>query len=502
MGISRIVKPENVSQEDFDSLIRNAANEIIHAYEQWDGIAPDSIYTLAGKEVPVERSVAFYDVFEKVWEAIELSDMAEEEYTSLMDIYYDDDKDQFFALGLRDGKLLKMNIAIIEDDVMLGEFEELEMNNEMASQERSHFSVFRNKDGKARWLAIASVATLNRVHEIDSTQLYNSFITYAEITGKYPILNIYHLGDESRVGQADLLARDGYVYIASGTFDETKYAQSAYRTLQNEPGKWGNSIEFLSFVSEIESFRADNINFQARVHKTGINTGISILLEKDAASILTTHQDIKRGGITMNEELRAKLLELFEGDEANVSEFLEKVSGANDIAMTRISRSTEEVVLETVPEAEVVAEEVLVPETEVEVERETIEETVQEEEVQAEVETLEIELGENFVRELLGSEEFVEAFGNLFAQKLSEITERMNKLEAEQKVTRSQVAETQESVLETREWVEDVPAVTTKKRAVVSYRPRSEITTTDAEGHTLQRSYAELADETINNIFD
>lgn len=477
-GITRIQKPSHVSQEEFDKQISLAANEIINAYRQWDGIAPDSIYELAGKDAPKERSVAFYDIFEKIEYAMQLSDMAEESYTMLIDIYYNDDNGMFFALGVRDGKLVKLNISVTEDDIMLGEFEELvpepeyesEPAFEMASRTKSNVKVYRTKDGKKRWLAIASVATLNRVNEIDSTKLYNSFIRYAEITGKYPILNIYHLGDASRVGQADLLARDNLVYIATGTFDENKFADAVYSTLQREAGVWGNSIEFLSFVSAVESFNVNNINFQARVHTLGINTGISILLEKDAASILTAQQDIKRGGISMNMELRDKLLQLFDGDEDSVSEFLSTVDGANEIATTRINRSTEEVV-ETVED--------VVEEVEPVVETET--------EVEPVVEELSIELGEDFVRDLTSSEEFKHVLATMLDERFVQFEQRMNTLETEQ--------------AETREWVEDVPAiVTTKKRAVVSFRPRAE--TTDETETSVTRSYAELADETINNIFD
>lgn len=477
-GITRVTKPTEVSQEDFDRLIRSAANEITRAYGQWDGIAPDSVYSLAGKEAPKERATAFYDIFDRVYETIMLSDMAEDEYTMLIDIYYNEESNEFFALGLRDGKLVKMQILVMGDEIMLGEFEDIDITS--MTRGKSDLKVYRDRNGKTRWLAIASVATLNRVKEIDSRQLYDSFITYANVTRKYPILNVYHLGDSSRIGIADFLARDNFVYIMSGTFDDNKFARAVYDALQREPGKWGNSIEFFSILSDVETFEAEGMVFNARVHKAGVNTAVSIILEKDAASVLTTHQDITRGGVAMNQELRNKLLDLFDGNEGDVDEFLQTVAQANDVATTRISRSIQDAVNEEVVEEveREVEEEAAVEEEEVE------QEEIVEAEAEEVTEVTEVELGETFVRDLVSSQEFADALTAVLNERLGKIEQRMNKLETVQE--------------ENQEWLDDIPAVA-KKRTVVSYRPRSVAVNS---GTPEQVTYADLAANTINEIFE
>jgi hypothetical protein len=485
MGITRVKKPEGVNQDVFNNMIRGAAKQIVRAYEEWGGVAPDSVFTLAGLPVPKERLVAFIDVFSQVLDALTLSDVAEETFSVLIDVYYNEDTDEFFALGLRDGRIVKMNFTVSSDGtVMLGEFDPVIEDN--APEMDVNLSVFRSVEGKKRWLAIASVATLNRVKEIDSRQLYDSFIEFIRITNKYPVLNVYHLGKGSRVGIADFVARDNYVYIATGTFDDNPFGETIYRTLEKNPGKWGNSIEFDSILASVETFRLGGMNVSTTVHKAGINTGISIVLEKEAASVLTT---ITRGGIIMEStELRKRLLELFDGNEPQIDEFLRTVEQANLSASGRISRSIEDAVTEEVVE-EVQAEQV-----------EQVEEEVQAEEVQAEeaevievqteeaTEETEIVLGETFVRDLFSSEEFQNALSSALNERLGRLEQRINALQVEQE--------------QTREWVEDVPvAAKTKRRAVVSYRPRA--VAAEANGSSEQhKTYADRAAETISEIFE
>lgn len=481
-GITQVTKPDGVSQEDFDRLIRKAANEIIRAYSEWGGIAPDSVYKLAGKSRPEERAASMSEMFDKVSYSLSLADMAEDTYTYLIDVYYDDSVNRFFALGMREGKLYKMNVSVEADELMFGEFEEIPLTSSLTTR-GNQLQVYRTKEGKRRWLAIASVATLNRVGEIDSTRLFDSFITYSEITKQFPVLNIYHLGKESVVGRGDFLARDGYVYIASGVFDETKYGQAVADGLENSQLDWGNSIEFLSFDSDIEQVEVAGATFQTRVHTVGINTGISILLEKDAASILTTHQSVNRGGV-MKPEVKEALLQLFNGDESLIEEFEEKVGRANSIAMTRISRSveTEEASGDDAPEEE----ERQTTEQEQEVEEEVVEEEVEQEQEVEEEEIVEIELGETFVADLVGSEEFRSALEQMVAQKFAQYEQRMAQLETQ--------------VVENREWVDDAPAAKPKKRAVVSYRARN-VEEDDAGVQVERKNFADVASETLDSIF-
>lgn len=493
-GITSVRKPDNVAQSDFDAAIKNAAEEIIRAYGEWGGTAPDSVFGLAGVEPPTERAVAMNEVYNKVSEAMYLADYAEEEFTYIVDMYYDDTNNNFFLLAIRNGDVLRMDISYENGEVMLGEFTPVVIPDSLTAR-NNNLRVYRTKEGKRRWLQIASVATLNRVGEIDGTRLYDSFIAYADVTRNFPILNIYHLGPNSRVGQADLLARDEFVYLASGEFDDTPFADAVYNTLLNdETGYWGNSIEFDSYESYIENFDLDGINLQCRVHTVGINTAISILPERDAASLLTTYQRVNRGE-NMNARTKEALLELFK-DPSLVEEFEEVVGRANGVAANSISRSAvepDEEVVEAVEPEEAELEEV---ETEEEVEQpEETEETEEVEEVE-EVETLVVELGEHFVSDLAESEEFRAALESGIEKslnsRLAQLEERMKDLETQTEQLRSKTEEV-------RDWADDIPATKTK-RAVVSYRARNNAQeATDGERRL---TYAELADQTISEIFN
>lgn len=288
-GITSIRKPEGVSDEVFNRKMKAAALEIIEAYRTWDGMAPDSIYELAGLEVPVERSIIFSDMYEKVQDYLYIADLAEKERTALYDIFYDDTSDEFYALAIRNGVVYKVEIEPTEDDVIIGEFRELSIQDISPIGSENKLRVYRDNTGTMRWLSIASVAVLNRVNEIDSRELFDSFISYAERTNNFPVLNVYHLGEGSSIGKADFLARHGYVYIAGGTFTDDIFGRTAAMSLQ-ERDDWGNSIEFYSPRAYIETFNIDGAAVQIPVYKNGINTGITIVKERDAASVFTLHK--------------------------------------------------------------------------------------------------------------------------------------------------------------------------------------------------------------------
>jgi len=218
-----------------------------------------------------------------------LADMAENERTQLYDIFYDDTMNEFYGLAIRNGIVYKVEIEPKDDDVIIGEFRELSIQDIAPTYSENKFRVYRDDRGTMRWLSIASVAVLNRVNEIDSRELFDSFIAYAERTNNFPVLNVYHLGEGSAIGQADFLARHGYVYIAGGTFTDDVFGRTAAESLKDRDD-WGNSIEFYSARAYIETFNLDGAVVQIPVYKNGINTGITIVKERDAASVFTLHK--------------------------------------------------------------------------------------------------------------------------------------------------------------------------------------------------------------------
>ena len=58
------------------------------------------------------------------------------------------------------------------------------------------------------------------------------------------MLDFFHEGERIRFGVADWLRRDGALYLASGTFDDTELARGAAAGLETQPDYWGGSIAY------------------------------------------------------------------------------------------------------------------------------------------------------------------------------------------------------------------------------------------------------------------
>lgn len=194
-------------------------------------------------------------------------------------------------------------------------------------------------------------------------------------------------------------------------------------------------------------------------------------------------------------DLRNALLELYPED--LVDEFLDRVATANQSAMTRIARAKTVVSTEETPveeevertvEAEVVEEVVaeVIEEVVEEVEQEVEQEVEAEELVEEEEDTV-IELGETFVADLVGSQEFMAALRSAIQPIIDEFKREL--------IGRMTVVE--ETVKEEREWVQDKPART--KRAVVSYRAQNAPDV--AVEAPVARTYKDIAAENVNKIF-
>lgn len=172
------------------------------------------------------------------------------------------------------------------------------------------FTVTRTKDGKSRWLMIAASAVINKAGAIDSTALFDNFIRRANETGAYPILDFYHEGERIRFGVADWLRRDGALYLASGTFDDTHIGRSASAGLESQPAKWGASISYKPTVEPLTLVGEGEIP----IYTDGINNFISIVKTRMAANLFTatiSTKEVKR----MDKKIYEDLVELV-GEEA------------------------------------------------------------------------------------------------------------------------------------------------------------------------------------------
>lgn len=201
-------------------------------------------------------------------------------------------------------------------------------------------------------------------------------------------------------------------------------------------------------------------------------------------------------------ELRDALLDLYPED--MVDEFLERVSGVNEVATTRIARANRPVVVESTDETpteepverttEEVVEEVETVVEETETETEVVEEEQEtgievEAEVEEEEETV-IELGETFVDDLVGSVAFNEALRSAIAPII----------EAFRAEVETKFRSLEQAVVAEQEYVQDKPART--KRAVVSYRAQNAATVEVPEpAEKTVRTYEDIAKENVKKIF-
>lgn len=280
-------------------------------------------------ETLVDRSTSFGRIYEQLYQQLYEQDT----WAYPNDVYVGDDGKSLFAIVSQSGKLFQIPLSIDQDNVLMGEW--VQVKEEYTPVEQS-FRVFRQKDGKYRWTCIAATSILNRVNEIDSTDLFDSFIERAEATGEYPRLDFYHLGRSNPemwdFGTADYLAREGVCYIASGTFDEDHpLAKATIRACEENPGIWGNSIEFYS-LAEAEVIIADP-QVRIPVYRKGKNTRISVVLEEDAAGLFTRIDVAGEVERTMDQKTLDKLSTLYgddtEGLNAFLRQFEENVDGVN-----------------------------------------------------------------------------------------------------------------------------------------------------------------------------
>lgn len=273
--------------------------------------------------LPKARSLSIGMIAEQLYADLWAREMDDGGMYWLVDIYAD--SNELFAVVAQGGKLYRVALTVAGGDVTVGEFVEVEQTFTPVQQS---IRVRRQADGQYRWTMIAGTSVLNRVGEIDSADLFDSFIRHAEETGEYPTLDFYHLGSAGEAwefGEADYVGRDGVCYIASGLFDmEKPLARAAVAAIPS--GLWGASIEFRA-MGEPELIAADPA-IRIPVYRAGVNSRISLVLEADAAAHFTaldTLTEVNR----MNKTVLQALGKLFGEDEEALAAFVAEVDGVN-----------------------------------------------------------------------------------------------------------------------------------------------------------------------------
>ena len=227
--------------------------------------------------------------------------------------------DGFFAIISSSGLLYKVRFTVMSNDtVEIDSIEDVKM--EFIPVSRSMSKVFRQADGKVRYLRVVATSVLNNAGEIDTRSLYDSFIAHAQESGTYPVRRLYHLpSDQFVVGQADFLAREGNVYVESGLFDtgESDSFKEALVTrlieaVEDDKEIWGDSIGFLATKMErIKSAEGVEID----TFTEGIHVETSFLLESDACNLFTGTANLIQKDREMNKKEKQALEKLF-GDES------------------------------------------------------------------------------------------------------------------------------------------------------------------------------------------
>lgn len=291
------------------------------------------------QEEIVERSVSIGTVFAKANYALREKLKASNEewyYYSPVNIFYDEDG-LYLIVSHDDGQMYRSQLDISQDgSVEIGDLVPVVEEHTPVTTDRNKLAVYRQKDGSYRIVMRAATAVLNRVAEIDSTELFDNMIKHSEEMGLYPSIDYYHLGkfgDKFEIGQIDFLARSGVVYIASGIIDEKKIlGRKVIDALERGEDVFGCSIEYYPLQSSKERIGVGD-GAVVEVYRDGVNTRIAVLPEEDAAAWFTSVVKEREMNMT-RDQLREKLSNLFQ-DEQELEEFLSSVDATNDEVVNR-----------------------------------------------------------------------------------------------------------------------------------------------------------------------
>lgn len=182
------------------------------------------------------------------------------------------------ADGMIQPELWRTDIALVDDALRYGEAYQVKQSFEPT------LTVARNADGKMQYFGVVGSAFVNRDGEIDSTQLFERFVQAQADGAERPYLDIYHLGEQSRIGQATANFVIGALYYEVGEFDDTPAAQAWAQAIAENPEHFGFSIAY-RYSGEP---RIERINgMDVPVYDDGIHVATSLLLASHAAAYFT-----------------------------------------------------------------------------------------------------------------------------------------------------------------------------------------------------------------------
>jgi len=429
------------------------------------------------------RAIGMGRVMEQVWGLLQ----SEDTWAWPIDVYIGDDG--IYTLATREGKLYRIDLGLEGEQVQLGEWQQV---TELHKPVAQRMVVQRQADGQWRWLNISASAVLNRVGEIDSTLLFDNMARRAEESGEYPYRTFYHMGEAFRIGQADLLARDGALYITSGVFDDNPLARAIVRAIQEDPGYWGDSIGYLP-LGEPERVEVA-AGVEVPVYTDGIHREISTLPEQKAASLFTVPTSVQQQEVS---RMRADVLDALERlrdqhglDQAVIDQFVSLADQTNrsiedeDLVMREGEAENPEDEQESEDEA---------PAEEQEPEPET-----QERETEEPAGDLDVELDDEAVSAIVDrvaeAQFFTDQAGRIdgIQATITDLVERLAQAEERAGEVERRLAELEKDDEEKqRQWLEDQPRRRTLR---VTHRPREATNKTERKGES---SLADEAEATL-----
>jgi regulator of replication initiation timing len=443
-----------------------------------------------------KRATSVSHLWEQLWTKLEQSTDASGQMAYPMDAYVGDDGSSLFAIVTQGGKLFQVPISVRNEDITLGEW--TQVTEVFQPVQQSSFTIRRQADGRHRWMGVVATSVINRVGEIDSVALFDSFVEHWQNTGEQPRVDYYHMGDSDpeawEFGTADYLAREDCCYIASGLFDEDHpLTQATIRAYERDPaGTWGWSIEFYAHVEpEIVVL---NPKVQVPVYKRGKNTRISVVKEVDAAGLFT------RIGITeekfrMKRNIQEKLEELFGDDAEGLAAFVETVDTVN----------------RTISDDKLIHRQKADEAADPDEDEDEDEGTDEEEDAEENQRVAQIELDEAGLAALAEQVSTSPAFVEL-QRTIASLTESVGKLVTAKEEDAKEIARMRgentklakrlatveaDETEKKQTWAEDLPR---RKSVRASYRPKDEHAVDVEEGVDEDRGFDEIAAETLRKL--
>jgi hypothetical protein len=422
-----------------------------------------------------DRAIAMPNIYQLVYAELERQMEIDHIYRGLVDVYLDGTT--IFAVIAENGLLYKSDVTLIDAGVTLSELILVVIDYKAVAQS---LKTLRQADGQYRWFAFpAATAVLNRSGELDSRQLFESFVERIEGGAPYPYLTFYHVGEAIKLGLADYVAVDGYTLLMSGLWDAEALPQAVRQAIENEPDYYGISIGYFYQPETKERLQVGE-GITIPVYTDGILVEVSILAEQDAACLFTGAYT--EGVNRMNKKAKDELEKIVAGNpdlEAQVAELEQHVDEVNASTEGLIRREKE------------VQETPLVPEVAPEVVPVESAPIASPAELQLTEEAMVAiaKRAADFMAESITSE--IHVADEKATQAVEILTEQI-------KVLTARVAELEKPLAETvQQAIQDMPRNLTNVLNV-GYRPRQKNTAEQPESRAV--SSEEIAQETLANL--